>query len=219
MNAQQVKAAIEGSPGYHATMKTAAEMSKLVVSISAALAVMFGLLWWFVSPRVEPYTNLPEAVSTLSVGITEMSEAIAEQGEKIITIEKKVATIAAPEVVEWDQFRSRIVGKACRRGQTCTAELWVRRTPEGTSCGTPTISRSIRDSSGAILAARDPNPGQPITRAQSDWLVIEHKFLVPEIAAPGEAVYYLDLLYPECAFAEPGQEVEGNSPPLDFVIE
>jgi hypothetical protein len=48
--------------------------------------------------------------------------------------------------------------------------------------------------------------------------VIENHFTVPLRAAIGPAQYYIEIAYPNCAFAGRDEIILQNSPTLDFVI-
>lgn len=195
---------------------------KKIAAILAAWGTIITTVWFLFGSQIEPYTSLPKTVVRLDEKLTTSVEMIQKDigtvKDKVSSLEDRFSSALQPEVVQFDQFRSRVTPEQCRIGEECTAELYVRRTAQGATCGTPELYRNVRDSQGVVRAADNPFPQRPVRRAGTDWLVIANKFVVQTGTAIGDAVYFIELAYPDCEFAKRGEVVEATSPPLSFTL-
>ncbi len=201
------------------------EQARFIIAISAAATILSSIIWFFIGDDVQPYVELPDQVDGIEDNVTILADRVEtgfdEQAERIGRVEGRVNTALRPDAVEWDTLRTGIIGGVCERGQVCTVEMVVKRTPDGNTCDrTPTVARFVRDGDGVVYPAENPNPDHPTPSARfvRDWLTIEHLFVVPRIATPGDAVYLAELAYTGCDFAGPREVVRQSSPEIRFTI-
>jgi len=226
MNAEQLKRA-----GRHWSVALADHL-RLVASLITATGIIAGALWMLFGNQIEPYLMLPTSVETLqeqsSQSINNIRDDVQDLGNKVDAgfadqttriekIEKRVDVALRPDIVEWDTFRSGVTTKTCVRGKKCSAAIWQRRTEAGKSCDPPTFERYIRDSEGNVIVAGSPDQLDYIVNSSTEWVVSEVNFTIPRIASWGPALFFMELDYQNCSFAE-NEVIEVTSPPLAFSV-
>lgn len=216
MNAAQVKQQSRN------VVREMVEHLKLVASVISATAVIFGAVWWAFGDQIEPYRDLPAKIETVVGSVNELQDRVTggfdEQAVRIKRVEDRVDEAIRPDIVEWDEFRSRVSPRECRAGSICSAELRVRRTAAGVSCDGPSAIRYIRDARGDVRIAGDPVSGNQASRHSTDWAISTVEFLIPAGTPPGRAAFWMELSYTGCAFLPAGQKKEERSPLLEFDI-
>jgi hypothetical protein len=152
LNTQQIKQAVRIGNVLTAASSVGIHISKVIT----AWAIIGAALFSVARPWVEPWTELPQSVDTIKQNVGEVRKEVSSLRTKQVELSNQLKGLVPVIVAEFDEFRSRIVPAECERDTMCIAELWVRRTEEGKTCGVPILRRFIRDAEGTIRAASNP---------------------------------------------------------------
>jgi hypothetical protein len=196
-----------------------ADHLRLVLSLSAVLGFMGTGLWWAFGDRITEAardlvgTNEIKAeLIVQGVRLDETRDAVRELGTRVGALEP------SPAVAEYDVLRSTI-DDVCYPGQRCTYSYRVRRSDEGSSCGTPTAQRVLVDASGSTYFPQPSPDNAGAQRLSDDWSIVTAGFLVPRRVVRGVAEFSLQLTYPDCDIDDLGRVVVvEESPHLIFEI-
>jgi hypothetical protein len=197
------------------TINTLLAIAKAVGTIATAITIVFSMLWFLASPRLEPYIELPEKVVDLG---SRIDNNFDEQGRAISRLQSDVKDLRlVPKVTEYDTLLSKMITPQCSVGQVCAAEYVVRRTDQGVTCGIPSAQRYVRNHNGIIRPAAIGGVRNPV-KVGTDWITLNIKFIIPDGVRLGKAEFFMGLEYPGCSFAIDGATVKEGSLPLFFEV-
>jgi len=189
---------------------------KLVASLISSAIVISGAAWWLFGDHIQPYLDVPGDIQEIRTTERQIIERIDEQGKRVSMLEDRVTRLHRPKVVEFDDFRSRILSKDCKRGGLCNGIIIFRRTEQGISCDLPEVKRFIKDVDGIHVAGAGTEP--PQVHNGVNWIDREIQFRVPATVTIGPAIFFAKLEFRHCDFAPPAEVITEVSPPLEFNI-